>query len=91
MIFAPKTTGSLTRYERIIHLGDTFLQLIAQGFVPAHILDWKVYYEAYLTEAAVLKTRYGRSKKTRAAGNVADTYKISERYMFTIIAFMEGS
>lgn len=91
MIFAPKTTGSLTRYERIIHLGDTFLQLIAQGFVPAHILDWKVYYEAYLTEATMLKTRYGRSKKTRAAGNVADTYKISERCMFSIIAFMEGS
>jgi hypothetical protein len=90
MIFAPKTNGSLTRYENIIHLGDTFLKLIAQGFVPAHILDWKVYYEAYLTEAGTLKAQYGRAKKTRAAGNVADTYKISERCMFSIIAFMEG-
>lgn len=81
----------LTRYEHITGLGDVFLKLIAQGFIPTHILDWKVYYEAYLTEAETLKKQHGRSKKTRAAGNVADTYKISERCMFSIIAFMEGS
>ncbi|MFP9114922.1 hypothetical protein ACLI1A_13380 [Flavobacterium sp. RHBU_3] len=80
----------LTRYESITALGDNFLKLIAQGFIPTHILDWKVYYEAYLTEAEALKKQYGRTKKTRAAGNVADTYKISERCMFSIIAFMEG-
>lgn len=80
----------VTRYNSLTALGDTFLQLIAQGFIPTHILDWKVYYEAYLIEAEALKKQFGKPKKTRAAGNVADTYKISERCMFSIIAFMEG-
>lgn len=63
---------------------------MAKGLVPTHILDWKAYYEAYLKEMQVLHNQYGKPKKTRAAGNVADDYKISERSMFSIIAFMEG-
>lgn len=81
----------MTRYETITSLGDTFIKLMGKGFIPTHILDWKVYYEAYLKEMEALQKQYGKPKKTRAAGNVADDFKISERSMFSIIAFMEGS
>jgi hypothetical protein len=80
----------MTRYESITSLGENFIKLISKGLIPAHILDWKVYYEAYRKEMDALQKQYGKPKKTRAAGNVADSYKISERCMFSIIAFMEG-
>jgi hypothetical protein len=80
----------MTRYETIQSLGDDFIKLMGKGLVPVHILDWKVYYEAYLKEADALALYRGRRNKTRAAGNVADTYNISERSMFNVIAFMEG-
>lgn len=81
----------MTRYETITSLGENFIKLMAKGLVPTHLLDWKVYYEAYLTEMEALHKQFGKPRKTRAAGNVADDYKISERSMFSIIAFMEGS
>ncbi|KGO91747.1 hypothetical protein [Flavobacterium subsaxonicum] len=80
----------MTRYETIQSLGDNFIKLMGKNLIPLHILDWKVYYEAYLKEADALAQHRGKRNKTRAAGNVADTYKISERSMFSIIAFMEG-
>ena len=80
----------MTRYETIQSLGDNFIKLMGKGLVPTHILDWKVYYEAYLKEANVLTLHRGKRNKTRAASNVAENYKISERSMFNVIAFMEG-
>lgn len=80
----------MTRYETILNLGDDFIKLMGKNLIPVHVLDWKVYYEAYLKEAEILCKKYGKPKKTRAAGIVADDYKISERNMFYIISFMEG-
>ena len=79
----------MTRYETILGLGDDFMKLMARNIIPVHILNWKVCYEAYLKEKDALENKYGKNKKTRAAGNVCDDYKISERNMFYIIAFME--
>ena len=79
----------MTRYETLLSLGDSLIKLIGKNIIPVHVLDWKVYYEAYLKETEALQKTNGKIKKTRAAGNVADNYKISERNMFKIIAFME--
>lgn len=80
----------MTRYETILGLGPDFMKLMGKNIIPVHILDWKVYYEAYLKEAEALSARYTRSQKTIAARIVADEYKISPRTMFNVIAFMEG-
>lgn len=80
----------MTRYETIKSLGDTFIKLMGKGLVPVHILDWKVYYEAYLKQADVLLKEHGKPKKTKAAGITAATYNISDRTIFNVIAFMEG-
>ena len=80
----------MTRYETIINLGDEFIKLMDKNLIPIHILDWKVYYEAYLKQTELLLKQYGKPRKTWAAGMVADDYQISERTMFNVIAFMEG-
>lgn len=80
----------MTRYQTITALGDNFLSLMGKGIIPVHLLDWKVYYEAYLKEAENLHTRYAGRQKTMAAAIVADEFDISRRTMFNIIAFMEG-
>ncbi|HYD91578.1 MAG TPA: hypothetical protein VEA37_08855 [Flavobacterium sp.] len=79
----------MTRYETITSLGDEFMKLMGKNLIPVHILDWKVYYEAYLKELDSLQRKYGKLKKIRAAGIVADNFNISERQLFKIIAFME--
>ena len=79
----------MTRYETITSLGDEFMKLMGKNLIPVHILDWKVYYEAYLKELDSLQRKYGKLKKTSAAGIVADNFNISERQLFKIIAFME--
>ena len=79
----------MTRYETITSLGDDFMKLLGKNLIPVHILDWKVYYEAYVKEKEFLEKKYGKNKKTRAVGNVCDTYKISERNLFYIISFMD--
>ena len=71
----------MTRYETITSLGDDFMKLMGKNLIPVHILDWKVYYEAYVKELIILQSKYGKLKKTRAAGIVADNFKISERSM----------
>lgn len=81
---------AMTRYETILSLGDDFMKLMGKSIIPLHILDWKVYYEAYLREAEALNNRYNRKQKTIAARIVADEYKITPRTMFNVIAFMEG-
>jgi hypothetical protein len=81
---------AMTRYQTITSLGDSFLSLMGKGIIPVHLLDWKVYYEAYLKEAENLHTKYTGRQKTMAAAIVADEFDISRRTMFNVIAFMEG-
>ena len=80
----------MTRYETIINLGEDFVKLMGKSLVPVHILDWKVYYEAFLKETELQLKRTGKARKTLAACMVAETYGISERSMCNVIAFMEG-
>ena len=80
----------MTRYETITALGDDFVKLISKGLVPVHLLDWKVYYEAYLKEAENYRQKHGKVRKTHVAYTIADDFKISERSIFTVIAFMES-
>lgn len=80
----------MTRYQTILNLKDDFVKLIAKGIVPVHLLDWKVYYEAYLKEVEDYRQKHGKVRKTHVACSVADNYKISERQIYTIISFMES-
>lgn len=80
----------MSRYETISNLGDDLIKLMGKGIIPVHILDWKVYYEAYVKQKESLLKEYGKPRKTWAAGMVADEYDISERTMFSVISFMEG-
>ena len=80
----------MTRYETITGLGDDFVKLISKGLVPVHLLDWKVYYEAYLRESEKQRQKHGKVRKTHVACTIADDFKISERSIFTVIAFMES-
>lgn len=75
----------MTRYETIIELGDTFMQLMAKGFIPVHILDYKVYYEAYLAHREL------KCIKSDAVDKVAIHYDISKRKVYHIISFMENT
>lgn len=81
----------MTRYETIVNLNDNFVKLMSTGLIPVHLLDWKVYYEAYLQELEVQKRNSYKIKKTEAVETVAVNYDISKRQMFYVISFMEGS
>ncbi|RZJ63157.1 MAG: hypothetical protein EOO45_21815 [Flavobacterium sp.] len=80
----------MTRYEVMIGLGDQLGILTAKSLIPVHLLEWKQYYETYLSEAAKYRLNHGKTGKTYVAGLVADEFNISERTVFSIIAFMEG-
>lgn len=80
----------MNRYETIVSLGENFMKLMGKNLIPIHILDWKVYYEAYLKEMEYQKKHFKKPRKTHAAGVVAEQYKITERTMFNIISFMES-
>ncbi|WP_159799245.1 hypothetical protein [Flavobacterium sp. MK4S-17] len=80
----------MNRYETIISLGEAFMKLINKGLIPIHILDWKVYYEAYVEEMEYQKKYFNKPKKTSAAGITAEKYKVTERTIFNVIAFMEN-
>ena len=80
----------MTRYETILSLGEDFIKLMGKNLIPVHILDWKVYYETYLKETSYHKKHFKKVRKTQMAQLVAETYNITERTMFNVIAFMEG-
>ena len=80
----------MTRYETLISLGEKFVKLVGKNLIPVHILDWKVYYEAYLTATEYHKKHFKKVRKTHMAQLVAENYNITERTMFNVIAFMEG-
>lgn len=81
----------MTRYQTILNLNDTFVKLIGTGLIPVHLLDWKVYYEAYLQELEKQKRALYKIKKTDAVESVAENFDVSRRQMFYIISFMEGN
>lgn len=80
----------MTRYETILNLGDNFISLMAKSFIPVHILDYKVYYEAYIREVEIQKKNSTKPKKEEAVGVVAAQYDISRRTMYSVISFMES-
>ncbi len=80
----------MTRYQTIINLGDDFIKLMAKSLIPVHILDYKVYYEAYLQQLNHYKKHFKKAGKTAAVNQVAEDYNISQRTMFSIVAFMEA-
>lgn len=80
----------MTRYETILNLGDDFIKLMGKNIIPVHILDWKVYYEAYLKEMDYHNKHFKKAGKTLVAQQVAENYNITERTVFNVIAFMEG-
>jgi len=57
------------------------------NFVPMHILDYKVYYEAYL-ENMRLQNITGKAKTSKAISDVSGKYDISRRQMERIVKFM---
>ncbi len=79
----------MTTYEKIISLGDEFISLINHSIVPIHILDWKVYYEAYLMQKELLKNE-SKGKKEEAVNITTAKYDLSRRTMYRIIKYMEN-
>lgn len=79
----------MTRYQTILSLGNAFTVLIGKGIIPVHLLDWKVYYEAYLAQKE-LEEKKATRKKTEAVETVAVHYDISRRHLFQIIKYMES-
>lgn len=79
----------MNRYETIVSLGENFIKLTGKGLIPIHILDWKVYYESFMKEMDYQKKYFSKPRKTHAVGVVSSQYKITERTMYNIIAFME--
>lgn len=80
----------MTRYQKIVNLGEEFLRLVNAGLISCHLLDWKVYYEAYLNQLELQRKQTSKNKKTEAVATAAVHYDISKRQMFNIIAYMEG-
>jgi hypothetical protein len=64
---------------------------MGKGLIPVHLLDWKVYYEAYVKEYENQRRSFKRVTKTNVAATVAQHYNLSERMLFKIIAFMEAA
>lgn len=80
----------MTRYQTITSLGDNLLKLISKKLIPIHILDWKVYYEAYLAEKERSVNSRVKSNKTQIIYDLAGRFNITERTLYNVIAFMEG-
>jgi hypothetical protein len=81
----------MTRYEIILKEEKSFLLLMSNSIVPVHILDWKVYYEAYLQDLERQKKYCTRVKVLEAIETVAANYDIGKRQLYRIIEFMEGA
>jgi len=75
---------AMSRYETILNLKETFFKLINAGLIPIHLMDWKVYYEAYVQQCE-------KDKPHEAACMVAANYDISRRHLYKIIAYMKGA
>ena len=80
----------MTRYETIQSQQENILTLINKKFIPIHILDWKVYYEAYVQEMELLKNNFSKPTKEEAIQSVMIRYDLSRKTVFNIINFMES-
>lgn len=80
----------MTRYQTITSLGDNLLKLVNKRLIPIHILDWKVYYEAYLAEKESSAKSRIKTNKTQIIYNLAGHFDITERTLYNVIAFMES-
>lgn len=79
----------MSRYEILTKNHETVLKFMSNGLMPVHILDWKVYYEAYLTNLKLTEKEHGKPRKNEAVETVAAHYDISRRTMYAVVAFME--
>ncbi len=80
----------MTRYQTIISLGNELIKLMNKKLIPIHILDWKVYYEAYLSEKESAAKSRVKTNKTQIIYDLAGRFDITERTMYNVIAFMES-
>ena len=79
----------MSRYEILTTNEKIVLKFLANNLMPVHILDWKVYYEAYLVNLKATEKESGKPRKNEAIETVAAHYDISRRTMYAVIAFME--
>ena len=79
----------MTRYETLCRLGNDFPELVAKKLVPAHLLKWKTCYDSY-HKIKKKRKKEVLTHKTSLAALTAAEHNISERSMFSIIAFMES-
>lgn len=74
----------MVRYEVISKLNGKFKTLIALGFIPVHINDWKRIYEHYLIERK-------SHKKMQSYCNTAERFRVNEMTVRRIVDWMETS
>lgn len=71
------------RYDIMKALGPDFEDLVILDIIPARMLQWLEYYEAYTEQ---IKTGSGKSACIRS---IAEEHGITQRTLYKIIAFME--
>jgi hypothetical protein len=74
---------ALNRYQTI-KLIDNINTLVAMGIISIIVLDWIVIYEYYLIERKTLG-------KMQSYCNTAENYKLSERQIMNVVAWMESN
>ena len=79
----------MTTYQTILNLGDNLLLLMNKSIIPITVLDYKVYYEAYLQQVEIQSGKDKKIKKIDIVSTVAENFKVSERLIYKVIAFME--
>lgn len=60
-----------------------FLELIQKGFISLNILNYKVYYERFLLEFAIM------DDKVQAVVNASEEYNVSTKTIERAIKYME--
>lgn len=80
----------MTRYDKIVNLGEEFLVLVQSGLVSIILLDWKVYYEYYINQMELQRKNFTKPRKIEAMHLTADHYDLSKRHVERIVAFMES-
>jgi hypothetical protein len=71
------------RYQTL-KLIENLNRLVALGIVPINILDWIVMYEYYLSERTKLS-------KMQSYCNTSENYRLSERQIMNVVAWMESN
>ena len=70
------------RHEIICEMGASFIAQVKYGFIPVHIMDWKVIYEFYLECRS-------KHKKTESIMLACDRFDLCQTTGFQIVKWME--